>query len=337
MTDFTVTAVNESNNDFYFYMFQKSPELESAGFSSTAWLTTAYKIKRNGGVAKFKWSINYGLQWSQQSVVAPGVVVGQGARPTPVSTEVGANNYVKFGVIDNTPQFTDPLNKGSAGSLFIDTIGANPAIPPQTFVFGLSVNDKLAWATAAQNGLLLSMTPKVKFWLTSGAIIAQNEVLESNVTSNAAAFDFKDGLNNAVIKLNSDNTWSKPEYSATPMLKGDAETSLQSAPTAAGLISDNRKSSSADNEAYSKSDGIYFSEGKSESSASSNGLITGVITIQTAIGIGFAYIIASGIKLQITGSNDKGTSFKFSYSGRESQAALAAIFAAGKDLLFSSK
>ncbi|MCL6415089.1 hypothetical protein MIB92_05460 [Aestuariirhabdus sp. Z084] len=237
MTQFTVQAINSSANDFYFYMFQKSPELEQAGFVSTAWLTTAYKISANGGVANFTWSINYGLQWSQQSTVAPGTIVGQGALPTTVSTAAGADNYVDFVVANQVPKFTNLQNNGSAGSLFINTVGANPQIPSDTFVFGLSVNQKLAWATAAQNGLLLTMTPNVKFWLTSGTTIAQNEVLTASVTSGAAEFDFKDGKNNAQITLGSNNTWSAPEYSATPYFGNSETTGLQAAPTAHGFSS----------------------------------------------------------------------------------------------------
>lgn len=337
MTDFTVTAVNDSNNDFYFYMFQKSPELESAGFSSTAWLTTAYKIAKNGGVANFKWSINYGLQWSQQGEVAPGVIVGQGARATPVSTGVGESNYVKFSIANDAPRFTDLQNKGSAGSLFIDTINAVPNIPSDTFVFGLAVNDKLAWATAAQNGLLLSMTPKVKFWLTSGATIAQNEVLESNVTSNAVQFDFKDGKNNAVVTLQSNNTWSAPSYSATPLFKAEAPTALQSTPTSPSLsLLSSHNNLSVGESVWDISNGIIFSNNKSLTSQLGDPLITGTISVAAAVAVGFAYIIASGIKLSITHRRSQ-TEFSFSYDGQLSQNALASAFAVGQPVEFTNK
>ncbi|NQY65747.1 MAG: hypothetical protein HRT38_19035 [Alteromonadaceae bacterium] len=216
MTTYSVKAINNSNNNFKIYMFQTSPDLAEVGFLATAWQVSEFKIPKDGGFVTFDWSVDYGVQWSATKEVEPGVIITQGAAPTPMDLGPGGDNYTDFSFADDTPHFTGLKSEGTDGSAFISTMGADPIIPSNTFAFGLTVADKLAFAAPAQNGLLLTMTPKVIYWITAGDTIVNNEVLAANIGTAKEQFKFQGGLNNAEIILDINNVWGEPQYSAAP-------------------------------------------------------------------------------------------------------------------------
>lgn len=63
-------------------------------------------------------------------------------------------------------------------------------------------------------------------------------------------------------------------------------------------------------------------------------ILTGTITVATALGAAFAYFFLSGLRFEIKGSTDGRTTFEFSYNGPESADAVKNLFVAGAKLTF---
>ncbi|AIW21135.1 hypothetical protein F0267_13945 [Vibrio coralliilyticus] len=214
MSKFGVTVKNSSGTTYQFYLFQQDPDLFAQNFKSTAWLTHPYKTA-TGVTDEFDWTIDYGLVWSATTTIKPGTVLKQ---HQDTSVDLNGNpNTVKFTYANDTPQFELPATKsGNPGSFYIDTVNANPIIPKNTFAFGLTVNEKMAFTTMGENGQNLKMTPKPTYWITAAKTVAQNEVLDASVSTGAVELKFKNGLNYAFVELDSNNNFSDPIYQATP-------------------------------------------------------------------------------------------------------------------------
>ena len=65
-------------------------------------------------------------------------------------------------------------------------------------------------------------------------------------------------------------------------------------------------------------------------------VITGTITVREAVGIGFLFMVASGIRVSITGSSADGLRFSFRYVGSLGAQAIVNAFRAGMSILFTN-
>ena len=85
-----------------------------------------------------------------------------------------------------------------------------------------------------------------------------------------------------------------------------------------------------------ESNGIIINSGDdfSVSLSETSKLITGSISLAAAIGVGFAYILATGITLKIKKTKKNGLEFDFEYSGSKSAQEVKDAFGLGKEIYF---
>ncbi|GKW26343.1 hypothetical protein PEC311524_39370 [Pectobacterium carotovorum subsp. carotovorum] len=89
---------------------------------------------------------------------------------------------------------------------------------------------------------------------------------------------------------------------------------------------------------YAKSTGITISgvSQQNEGDTEKNNFITGTVTVGKVILAGFAFMIASNIKLKILKSASGGTSFDFTYNGEATVDKILAAFGKNQTIDFSN-
>lgn len=92
---------------------------------------------------------------------------------------------------------------------------------------------------------------------------------------------------------------------------------------------------SESNDAYAISAGVQISSDLADDANNVNNFITGTVTLKTAIAVGFAYMIASAIKVKIEWRSPNGLDFRFSYNGTAGSNAIKEAFKAGTTIDFS--
>jgi hypothetical protein len=64
--------------------------------------------------------------------------------------------------------------------------------------------------------------------------------------------------------------------------------------------------------------------------------VSGTITVKAAVAAGFTYFLLSGFRF-IIDKNPNGTTFHFSWSGKEAASSIRALFKAGSSVTFGGK
>ncbi|MEM9916549.1 MAG: hypothetical protein AAF990_00555 [Bacteroidota bacterium] len=194
-----------------------------------------------------------------------------------------------------------------------------------------------------------TIVPKVNFYVATGNFQSSrladiNEISLNSANITAQSFDFG---NECTVTLNSDGSWDvspgKPNASLMHMsrLMDTHQTLVQIQEKFVNMVSMASAQAApalalagyGPEETERRSKGITINKSKSKA-ADTDGFLTGTITVGTAVGLGFAYIISAGITLDITYRRDDGLRFDFKYNGAASREALQQAFAAGKELLF---
>ena len=194
--------------------------------------------------------------------------------------------------------------------------------------------------------------PNVSFYVTTGKYQTNTLANISAIALNAAhltASDF-DGNLECTVTLNADGTWSK--NAGKPALVDSVLDSLVEShlmlSTAHLKIADLVHStvdiaepqliaSPAIKEASRQSTGVNIKQSQvsdDNGETSDFNLVTGSVTLATALGVGFTTMVAAGIVLNITHRSSNGLTFDFSYNGTEAMDNIIRAFQAGADIIF---
>lgn len=191
--------------------------------------------------------------------------------------------------------------------------------------------------------------PKVQFYVATGSYESNQlaDITAISATSASIDEDSFDGNNECTVTLKSDGNWIvEPGNTNVTELESDpgilselVKANVELATAHAALVAMYNSGQTVTgvhahlaSDEYVKSTGIKLRNNitLSEDDMEANVIITGTITVATAISAAFLYMIASGITLRITRRAATGLEFDFSYSGSQGAEAVRNAFAAGQ-------
>ena len=196
-------------------------------------------------------------------------------------------------------------------------------------------------------GKLYRIKPKVQFYVSVGDF-SSNTLADMTAISSAAASITEnsfDGNYECTVVLNTDGTWKVFKGNlnqSVSALEKLMESHLHMSSAHAAMVdllknTNTAVASKADpDDEWAVSSGVTIDSGAldNDQAMAGGGFITGTISIRSAIGLGFVYMIASGIKVSVTNRSPDGLKWKFSYNGSASSQALKEAFEAGKEIEF---
>jgi len=206
-TQYAVTVVNNSSNDFDICMYQEDPDLGVPNVMSLAWFT---KFAVSNSNVRFSWTIDYSFVWSETGFLKPGVNF-TASQTWPADPSVNRVGNVKqagnqLGLTHGKGyEFTSTPTKGAqVGTLYIAEDGT---IPLKQASVGIGMGGSGTFAVQAQPNLPLTFTPHPNYWVTAGSF-SKGEVMDIGAITNAASIEFEPGVFEKTAILNPDNTWT---------------------------------------------------------------------------------------------------------------------------------
>src|SRR4051794_5445828 len=186
-TPYSLKLKNESSNNFTFYVFQQTPNQDTANMFSLAWFASPFVIVPTAEI-QFNWSIVYDLVWGATGKLVPGVtfVAGEG-----VAADPNGANTATFGV-NPGPNLTTPATQGQpAGSLVIND---SADVSNNTFSVGIGMSGVGTFAVQAGANLTHTFTPTPTYWVGAGSNISVGTVLEITTNNPVAQVTFPDNV-----------------------------------------------------------------------------------------------------------------------------------------------
>lgn len=198
-TMYSLTLVNESAQDWTFYVFQKPPK-EDAHIFSLAWFSSP-DLVGVGTQITFEWEIDYNVMWSRTGEVLPGVTFHASGKKSADPT--GANTTI-FKTIP-APGLTDPTKGGSPGTLVIHD---EFEVPNLTYAVGIGMSGAGTHVVQAGADLTHHFTPTPNYWVAAGANVKIGTILDITTVTKAAEAKFGSDVFNIVATLDDQNQWS---------------------------------------------------------------------------------------------------------------------------------
>lgn len=286
----------------------------------------------------------------------------------PVQYSVGAgssNNAVGLGVqVTSTVQQNTNLGKKwlatyytvppQEGPELVPTSGTVPAtaVGVATNAFDKIKNENNKWFSSQSFGIetpagyigltwspepnqTRTLTPTLAFYVAVGSYGANELASWTQVSTDSAIITVPNNFlyGDATVTYTQTGEWvvtpgKPPALVAAAALFGLPNRSLANL-AAAALLSDQGTNHDTQNDIVTS-----VSWGNAEEAIADN-LITGTLSVQTALIASFTFFILSGVHFNITSDPRGGTRVRFSYNGAESREALQKILKAGANLLFS--
>ncbi len=215
-TKYTINCTNNSNSDWFFFIYQRMTE-QSDDVFSTAWLCSPYKIAPSSSI-DFTWTIDYSFVWGETGELIPGVKF---AASGSVDCNPDLKNETHFNLNDDAPQFTTPIQDSSSqGSLIINQASN---VPSSTFTTGIGMSGSGTFVQQAQPNTKQIYIPETsgayyiaaadkmqQGTILSPAIIGNEEITQSAILleiTSSKKFEFKYNCYSVNAILQSDNTW----------------------------------------------------------------------------------------------------------------------------------
>jgi hypothetical protein len=186
----------------------------------------------------------------------------------------------------------------------------------------------MTWSPNPQQ--TMTLTPTLKFYVATGDYSSNSLASWDQVSNGSAVVEVPDSfnLNDATVTYTSTGSWivtpGKPaNVQATENLAfvrspAYAELVALAALDGGDVQQDALVSVSFDSQAQADAGTTY---------------VTGSVTVATALTAAFTYFVLGGVNFSITRPASGVTTFRFSYSGSKSVAAITALFTAGAQLL----
>ena len=191
--------VNESNNPWTFYVYQKAPDIISDEVFSLAWFASPYKV-RVGNYVEFTWAIKYQFVWSATGEVRPEVVFRTGGSK---DCKPSGKNHTKFEA-GQAPGLSEPFQAPQEGSLYIEN---EDNVPVKKFAVGIGMSGNGTFVRQAQPNLTFNFTPTPTYWVAAGEEEQVGTILNIKTVTRTAQVIFPRNEYSMVATLGSDNKW----------------------------------------------------------------------------------------------------------------------------------
>lgn len=198
-TNYSISCINNSSVAWTFYIYQKMPNQPSDIFS-LAWFASPYKIAP-GAQIKFLWTIDYSFMWAQSGTLMPGVLFAANQYK---DCNLDGVNMTTFSMDNNTPNISNPIKGGQAGSLTINEAGN---IPNNAFSTGIAMSGQGTFAQQALANTKQIYTPEPEYYVAAGNQVQMGVVLAQTIT-NTAKFKFGSSIYSLKATLDDANEWS---------------------------------------------------------------------------------------------------------------------------------
>lgn len=213
MTQYSLKVLNDSNEPWDIFMFQKNPasDITNPHLRSLAWFR---KYTAPNSVVTFTWNLDYSFSWSESGNLVPGVVytAGQTFPADPFqpgwATANQAGSWTNFVYHPEQDYFEFAKGGGAAPSHSSGTlyIKVDPSVPNRLASVGIGMSGTPAFALPALTNILHDFTPEPVYYVAASTQMKQGQVLVEEV-SNAARLDY-DGVANLTATFSRDHTWS---------------------------------------------------------------------------------------------------------------------------------
>ena len=198
-TQYSMTLINDSNQDWTFFVYQKMPA-QVADVFSLAWFCSPYQIKKGGDKIKFQWEIDYNFTWGDTGTLQPGV--DYDASGTKDCSPAG-NNTTEF-ALDPGPGLSEPIKGPPPGSLVIHDANS---VPANKFSVGIGMSNAGSYAVQAGPNLKHTFTPTPSYWIAAGNNVNIGKVLSIDTITQTAEAQFGTAVYDLNCTLNGANMW----------------------------------------------------------------------------------------------------------------------------------
>jgi hypothetical protein len=197
---YTLTLINNANQPWTFYVYQRAPDTKSRDIFSLAWLVSPIEISV-GGKANFNWTIDYMFVWDETEQLRPGITFSaSGTMPCSLS----GKNSTKFST-DPTPQFSPPFEDEPVGTFVIKD---STNVPPNKFSVGICMHGAGTFVERAGPNVthLFASTPS--YWVAGGHEKKVGDILDIEDVTHAAEAHFPPDVFHVTGTLNKKNEWN---------------------------------------------------------------------------------------------------------------------------------
>lgn len=204
---YSLTFVNNSNNNWDFCCYQEDPNIGVQDVMSLAWF--AFPVAPTTSVT-FSWTINYQFVWSQVGTLSPGVRFSASQK---WDADLENANYVDFDRLPNNAfTFKNKSTFDNPGTLYINQLGN---VPADTAAVGINMGIEGAppgagsgtFVVPAQPNIMASFTPHPLYWVTFGKY-APGQVLDIQQITKKAKVAFPVNVYDMFAILGQDNKWT---------------------------------------------------------------------------------------------------------------------------------
>lgn len=201
-----LTIVNNGNQDWMFYVYQKEPNRKQSNVFSLAWLVSPYRLHR-GAKVKFDWTLDYSFIWDHVGKqLEPGITVTSSGEKR---CRLSESNGMTFKATPAPVLSVSTRQADDIGTLFISD---DSDVPPNTFTVGIGMSGRGTFVQQAGPRLLHKFTPTPAYWVAAGVDVKVGDVLDVQTITTTAEVKFPQNVFSMIVTLNSDNTWSVEPY-----------------------------------------------------------------------------------------------------------------------------
>ena len=200
--EYHLKAVNKSNRDWTFYVYQKAPDIVSENVFSLSWLAPLYKIGVNN-FKNFYWSVDYEFVWYDSGKLEPGVrfLAGGSQKCNP-----SGKNHTEFTVPRNgAPGLSEPTKEPEKGTLYIET---DDTVPTNKFAVGIGMSGNGIFVQQAEPNSIYKFKPtSPSYWVAADDKMKVGTVLDIKTITNTAEVKFRRHIYNMEATLTEENKW----------------------------------------------------------------------------------------------------------------------------------
>ncbi len=186
---YTVKCINQSTENCYFYLFQRTKNQNSM-IASLVWFASPYKVPTGEGSITFDWQQTYCYVWQGYGSVQPTVVfTAEGLKDGAPETQV------TFLIEDSTPVFGDVLQYNTPGMM----ITSKMTIPDNTFGVGIGMSGQATLLVQSIANKTQEFEVEPIYWIAVSNEIVVGEVLSESSSDPKAQFMFPANTYNLTI------------------------------------------------------------------------------------------------------------------------------------------
>ena len=197
---YNLKLINEGNQPWTFYVYQRKPDVQEANLFSLAWLVSEYAL-RVGDFIEMTWTVDYNFVWGQTGTLRPGVTFHSGGTKPCNPSE---NNMTIFSM-DPAPGISPAAAEVPKGSLIIHD---DSKVPPGKFSVGIGMSGVGTFVQQAGPSLLHHFTPTPAYYVAAGTNVQVGEVLNIQSMTPTAEVKFPTNVYSMTATLGGDNKWT---------------------------------------------------------------------------------------------------------------------------------